>query len=140
MGAPESLADKTCTTTVTSAVGLQRDLAPNRYNVIMCVRWETSRAHAAEYRPQKVGATTALSQSAFILKHHGASSRACTSFTHAALPPMWTVVLLLASLASPAVAQTTNVKCVTTAGSFTAVVERSNSPQGVDRFLELVSS
>jgi len=53
---------------------------------------------------------------------------------------MWTVVLLLASLASPAVAQTTNVKCVTTAGSFTAVVERSNSPQGVDRYLELVSS
>ena len=47
--------------------------------------------------------------------------------------------LLLASLAS-AVAQTTNVKCMTTAGSFTAVVERSNSPQGVDRFLELVSS
>tara|TARA_B100000780_G_scaffold201009_1_gene142473 strand:+ start:628 stop:882 length:255 start_codon:yes stop_codon:yes gene_type:complete len=48
--------------------------------------------------------------------------------------------LLLASLAASAVAQTTNVKCVTTAGSFTAVVERSNSPQGVDRFLELVSS
>ena len=49
-------------------------------------------------------------------------------------------MLLLASLAASAVAQTTNVKCVTTAGSFTAVVERSNSPQGVDRFLELVSS
>lgn len=48
-------------------------------------------------------------------------------------------VLLFASLAS-SVAQTTNVKCVTTAGSFTAVVERSNSPQGVDRFLELVTS
>ena len=47
--------------------------------------------------------------------------------------------LIIASLAS-SVAQTTNVKCVTTAGSFTAVVERSNSPQGVDRFLELVST
>ena len=66
--------------------------------------------------------------------------RASPSFTHDALPLMWTVVLLLASLASPAVAQTTNVKCVTTAGSFTAAVERSNSPQGVDRFLELASS
>ena len=86
----------------------------------------------AVYRPKKVGATTALSQRGLFI--------ARTSFTHAALPPMWTVVLLLASLASPAVAQTTNVKCVTTAGSFTAVVERSNSPQGVDRFLELVSS
>ena len=57
----------------------------------------------------------------------------------AAFAPMKTM-LLFASLASSAVAQTTNVKCVTTAGSFTAVVERSNSPQGVDRFLELVSS
>ena len=54
-----------------------------------------------------------------------------------ARPSRPTLVLILAFLASCA-AQTSHVKCETTAGSFTAVVDRSLSPQGVDRFLELV--